>query len=90
MIARSRVQARLLVVVLVVLVAGLTVLGSCALLLTGGADRARQSSLAQAPADELAVEVVLTDLTADPLPDVAYGRRTTDGEGSGHLHSSNL
>ncbi|KQS56671.1 hypothetical protein ASG36_16535 [Geodermatophilus sp. Leaf369] len=71
MIARSRVQARLLVVVLVVLVAGLTVLGSCALLLTGGADRARQSSLAQAPADELAVEVVLTDLTADPLPDVS-------------------
>lgn len=69
--ARSRVQLRLLGVVLVVLVAGLAVLAGCVLLLTTGADRARQAALGQAAADDTAVQVVLTDLGEDPGPAVA-------------------
>ncbi|MFC7572641.1 hypothetical protein ACFQX8_09535 [Klenkia terrae] len=75
MIARSRVQARLLVVVVVVLVTGLTVLGSCAVLLTSGAERAQQSALAATSSADLAVEVELTDLPADAGPDVAAAAR---------------
>jgi hypothetical protein len=74
-IARSRVQARLLVVVVVVLVTGLTVLGSCAVLLTSGAERAQQSALAATSSADLAVEVELTDLPADAGPDVAAAAR---------------
>ncbi|SDP31501.1 FtsX-like permease family protein [Klenkia soli] len=68
--ARSRVQLRLLGVVLVVLVAGLTVLAGCVLLLTTGADRARQAALGQAAVDDTTVQVVLTDLGDDPGPAV--------------------
>ncbi|SDG24094.1 FtsX-like permease family protein [Klenkia brasiliensis] len=71
LLARSRAQAGLLGVVLVVLVAGLTVLASCALLLTTGADRARQSALAATPAADLRVDVELTDLPADPAGEAA-------------------
>lgn len=71
LLSRSRARAGLLGVVLVVLVAGLTVLGCCALLLTTGADRARQSALASTPGEQLRVDVELTDLPADPAADAA-------------------
>ncbi|MCO7220732.1 hypothetical protein, partial [Klenkia sp. PcliD-1-E] len=71
LLARSRAQRGLLGVVLVVLVGGLVVLACCALLLTAGADRARQSALAGTPAEDLRVDVELTDLPADPAADAA-------------------
>lgn len=78
LLARSRARAGLLGVVLVVLVAGLTVLGCCALLLTTGADRARQAAVAGTPAAELRVDVALTDLPADPAADAdAAGEQLT-------------
>jgi len=63
---RARTQAGLLTAVLAVLLLGATLLGTCALLLTTGQDRAQHAALQRTPAERLSAEVRLTDLGDDP------------------------
>ncbi|GAB4081027.1 permease [Modestobacter muralis] len=62
---RGLAQARLLAAVLAVVVAGTVVLGTCVLLLTTGADRAREAHLRQTPAGDLAAEVAIGEVPVD-------------------------
>jgi len=63
---RGWTQAGLLAAVLAVVVVGTTLLGTCALLLTTGQDRAREAALRSTPAEQLTTEVRLTRLGNDP------------------------
>jgi len=67
LLRRGVAQARLLAAVLAVVVAGTVLLGTCALLLTTGADQARQAHLQDTPAADLAAGVLIGRVPPDAL-----------------------
>ena len=70
---RAATQRALLAVVLTVVVAAATLLGTCALLLTGLLGQGRSAALERAPEGQRTVDVVLSGVQQDPAGLVARG-----------------